>query len=181
MRGKSQLKSGFTLIELLVSTSIILLLIGASTPSFNRLKNRNQVRTNAQQLQNCVHEARGLALAPETTDQNLISYYALWNNEIQPNTCTIYRNYYQDTEIIQEEVSSYKLTGDLESSLTNKKQIYEFETNKQGKVKDRVDLANQFFLIEKGSECLNLRFIKESGIILLEDSGIIDTNNNTCQ
>src|SRR3989338_5219615 len=60
--------TGFTLIELIVTSAIILLLIVVAAPSYDRVRAHNELNLSGQKLQNCIDQAKSLALGPTKAD-----------------------------------------------------------------------------------------------------------------
>jgi len=72
----SLLKTGFTLIELLVTVGIIILLMAAAIPSYNRYGAQNELYQVTQTVRTAILTAKNYAVAPSSEKSNL-EYYSI--------------------------------------------------------------------------------------------------------
>lgn len=196
MKNNQTIKySAFTLIELLVSTAIILVLILAAAPSLDKVQSKNRLRGGAEILQNCVSRAKSLALAPETNTNNLESYTAtLYASTFgptvsaSPNQCLVYENYNDASP--SKLIDTYRLSNSVQISpfIVNNNTLdqfnYTFENKNHGLATRKVDAngnpspndeMNDFSVQDEKLNCQQLKFFYETGEILLEKLGIMDS------
>ncbi len=185
------LKKGFTLIELLVSTSIILLLIVSAAPSYSRVRSRNDLRLAAQNLQNCFSQARSLALGPRTGDEGIDPYDSQISQVSNQWRCQIRINFDSDKNGIIESSNAISDLPIILSSGLNLRQAnnpnslsnlsYRFDPDDLGKADPGIPLPNitNLYLNDSSNICLNLRFVYETGELLLEDLG--NVSRQICQ
>ena len=187
--------SAFTLIELLVSTTIILLLILAAAPSFDKVQSKNRIRGGAEILQYCVSRAKSLALAPETNSSNLVSYLAILydvTDPTKPNQCEVYEKT-SGTPPILTLVDTYKLSNSVRIShfivngatLAQSTYTFEFENQNHGLATRVLDPSGNpdpnnemtaFSVQDEKLNCQQLKFFYETGEILLEKLGIMNSS-----
>jgi len=172
---------GFTLIELLISTTIILGLILISIPAFDRIKNRNQLQGAGGQLQNCLAQAKALALAPDSAG---IDYYQA--TITLPDMCQVSRFF---TDGSTDTVDDFQLPagnyydtlnvsiGGVPTPLNTFSFDYDPENN--GQVDDSSASLPLIMLYDDNDNCLNIKFIAQTGEILLDVSGKLN-NNGVC-
>lgn len=187
----------FTLIELLVSTTIILLLILAAVPSYDKVQSKNRVQSGGEVIQNCVSRAKSLALAPETNAGNLISYSATLyartftqTSTANPNECIVYENTQTGSAIASTKIDTYKMRNNIRISpfILNSSAVdqftYTFENQNHGLATREYDVngnpnpsaeLNDFSTEDEKLNCLQIKFFYQTGEILLEKLGTIDS------
>lgn len=199
MKNTKKIKySAFTLIELLVSTAIILVLILAAAPSLDKVQSKNRLRGGAEMLQNCVSRAKSLALAPETNSTNLKSYTAtlyastfVATASARPNQCLVYELYNDTTT--PKLIDTHRLSNSVQISPfivnnpTPDQFTYTFENTNHGLATREVDTNGNpspndemtlFSVQDEKLNCQQLTFFYETGEILLEKLGIMNSSGS---
>lgn len=194
MKNTKNIKySAFTLIELLVSTAIILVLILAAAPSLDKVQSKNRLGGGAEMLQNCVSRAKSLALAPETNTSDLESYTATLyastfasTASASPNQCLVYE-VYNDPATPSKLIDAYRLSNSVQmspfivNSITLDQFTYTFENKNHGLATRELDPNDEMTLFSVQDEKLNcqqLTFFYETGEILLEKLGIMNSSGS---
>lgn len=198
MKNTKNIKySAFTLIELLVSTAIILVLILAAAPSLDKVQSKNRLRGGAEILQNCVSRAKSLALAPETNTSDLESYTAtlyastfVSTASAGPNQCLVYE-VYKNITTTPKLIDTYRLSNSVQISPFNNTTpdqfTYTFENKNHGLATRKTDPngnpdptneMNDFSVQDEKLNCQQIKFFYETGEILLEKLGIMDSSGS---
>lgn len=170
---------GFTLIELLVSVTIIFMLMMATAGSYDKLRSRNIIRTSGSIIRDCVMQAKSLALGPEIQARN-IEYYSATigamnhSSDDHKNRCIIERKTNESETLTLVETIKLNPVIKIHTPLGYTENQYIFRPTKNGVAE--VIGSLDFFLESDTNDCLNMKFIKESGELFLEDVGQINAN-----
>lgn len=183
MRQKSV---GFTLIELLVSTTIILLLILFTVPSYDRVRSKNLLETNGQKIQGCFMKTKALALAPEREVKNL-EYYGLTvyseKKSASPNQCLVQfkTKIDDDSQTIDDlqTIETISIPAEVAIVLPNgaAEHSFKFSPELRGGLEDDPGSPSTIILKDDNNRCLNLNISKTVGEITFGKIGEIDIIN----